>query len=284
MNSLLQRIKAFVFGKESGYAFATITLIIAVIPEGFFKCLKQIKCLSFCKEWSDIALIIIGRVILCCGIFLVVKILFNIWYKNRTEVEIKGLNYKIVVEYGDITSITEGKRVIHFDECFTTIVGKAPGDIKSDSVCGQYLLKNPDINVPALIEQAGITPLKGKSKYNNNTKYESGILVPNGDDLLMAFAKLDKNGRADMTYEEYLKTLDKLWGEIDRYHGTEDVYVPILGSLITHFDKDLTQQQLLDIMISSYRLHDRKLKIPNRLHIVCKEREGFSLNNAFGVE
>lgn len=47
---------------------------------------------------------------------------------------------------------------------------------------------------------------------------------------------------------------------------------------------DLTQQELLDIMIASYRLHPKKLKKPNTLHIVCKERDGFSLNAIFGVD
>lgn len=98
------------------------------------------------------------------------------------------------------------------------------------------------------------------------------------------FAKLDEGGRGFHIYESYLKCLDKLWEQIDLYHGTKDVYIPIFGSRITRFDKELTQQELLDIMIASYRLHPKKLRTPNLLHIVCKEREGFSLNNIFGVD
>ena len=99
----------------------------------------------------------------------------------------------------------------------------------------------------------------------------------------MAFAKLDRYGLGQMTYEQYIECLNNLWVQIDRYHGTDDVYIPVLGSHITRFDRELTQQELLDIMISSYRLSTRKLKLPNRLFIVCKAREGFSLNDIFGV-
>lgn len=100
----------------------------------------------------------------------------------------------------------------------------------------------------------------------------------------MAFAKLDENGLGRMTYEQYLDCLDLLWQQIDKYHGTEDVYVPILGSKITRFDKELTQQELLDVMIASYRLSPFKMKVPYSLHIVCMKRDGFSLNNVFGVD
>ena len=43
-------------------------------------------------------------------------------------------------------------------------------------------------------------------------------------------------------------------------------------------NESLTQQKLLDIIIKSYSLSQHKLKLPCKLHIICKEREGFSLN------
>ena len=58
---------------------------------------------------------------------------------------------------------------------------------------------------------------------------------------------------------------DNLWQQIDLYHGTEDVYIPRLESKIVRFDKELTQQQLLDIIIASYRLSSNKMK----LHASC---------------
>ena len=134
-----------------------------------------------------------------------------------------------------------------------------------------------------LIKSAGIQP-SGESRYNNTLSYTPGTLIPKDDYLLMAFAKLDERGLGRMAYDEYLKCLDKLWEQIDLYHGTDDVYLPILGSRITRFDKDLTQQELLDVMIASYRLSPNKMTKPSVLHIVCRRRDDFSINDVFGVD
>lgn len=132
----------------------------------------------------------------------------------------------------------------------------------------------------ALIEKAQLKPAKGKSRYQNKERYESGRLVPKGDDLLMAFAKLDKDGRGwFFSREEFLECLSILWNEIDKYYGQKDVCIPILGSGITRFeDKLLTQQELLDIIVLSYKLSSHKIKPPYQLHIVCKKGDDFSLN------
>ena len=204
--------------------------------------------------------------------------------KKRRKVTISGNNHSIQIEYGDLFAFNGGKIIIDFDECYTTKVGSAPGDIKPESVCGQYLSKHPINNMEALINAAGVKPAKGKSEYNGQTRYTPGTIVPNEDFLLMAFAKLDKDGLGKLTYDEYIECLDTLWQQIDKYHGTSDVYMPILGSKITRFDKELTQQELLDIIISSYRLSPKKLRKPYKLHIACREREGFSLNDVFGGE
>ena len=183
----------------------------------------------------------------------------------------------------DDGNINDGVKVINFDECFTTTVGNRPEDIKPASVCGQYLQKYPISDMQNLISDAGITPV-GKSLFAQKDKYAHGTIIRRGDFLLMAFAKLDRDGRGILTYDKYLDCLEKVWEQIDLHHGTDDVYLPILGSRITRFEREFSQQELLDIMISSYRLSDRKIKKPNVLHIICKEREGFSLNNIFGVD
>ena len=86
------------------------------------------------------------------------------------------------------------KKVIVFDECFTTSVGDFPADIKPTSICGQYLQKNPIQDMQSLINSVQLKPTNTKSKYQNKARYDSGKLVPNGDYLLLAFAKLDEDG------------------------------------------------------------------------------------------
>ena len=264
-------------GKGSTCAYAIMSGILAFVPEevfiyGFIPC-----------GWSDTAIVIVNRVLLFILIFTFSNIIYYCCRKNRMSVTLSDRTTIIKVGYGDICAITKGIKVINFDECYTTIVGIRPEEIKPDSVCGQYLKNFPIADMQSLLDQAGIKP-KGKSKFGDKDSYEPGVLLPRNDFYLMSFAKLDKDGRGFHTYESYLRCLDNLWEQIDLYHGTEDVYIPILGSRITRFEKDLTQQELLDIMIASYRLHPRKLRKPNTLHIICKEREGFSLNDIFGVD
>ena len=98
--------------------------------------------------------------------------------------------------------------------------------------------------------------------------------------MFMAFGKLNKDGRTEMTREEYLESLKTLWKELDKYYTHEDVAIPVLGAGVTRFKSEmLSQQQLVDIIVSSYRLNTYKIKKPNALHIVCKKVEDFSLDN-----
>ena len=66
---------------------------------------------------------------------------------------------------------------------------------------------------------------------------------------------------------------------IDKYYACKSVAIPILGSGITRYrDESLTQQQLLDIIIVSYKMSPHKIKRPAELHIICRECDDFSLN------
>jgi len=260
-------------------AYAIISGVFTLFPEDFFK-LGIIDC-----DWSDIAVVLTNRILVCLVIFFFGNISYYCWRKHRKKVSITDNDCTIEIIYGNLIKIKEGKKVIHFDECFTTTVGEKPEDVKPGSVCGQYLGQHPitETEMSNLINSVGIKPI-GTSLYNKKEKYAHGVLLPKEDFLLMAYAKLDKNGLGIDSYEKYMECLDKLWEQIDLYHGTDDVYLPIFGSKITRFEKDLSQQQLLDIMIASYRLSPKKMKHPYKLHIVCKEQEGFSLNNIFGVD
>lgn len=274
----MSKVWKFLFGKGSAFAYAVITAIFTIVPENVFNCVK------ICKDWSETKSILINRLIVCAIVFALANFIYWCYRVLRNKVIVKGSNFTIQIEYANLMKISSGKVIINFDECFTTKVGDKPGDIKSESLCGQYLRKYKNLDIQDIIKKAGIKPAKGKSKYKDQTRYAPGTVIQNGDYLLMAFAKLDENGRGHLTYDEYLDCLDKLWEQIDIYRGTDDVYVPILGSRITNFDKEITQQELLDIMINSYSLSPKKVRDPNKLHIVCKKREGFSINDAFGIE
>ncbi len=226
---------------------------------------------------SEDAHLVLNRVV--C--FLAVFSLAFLYYSLRRSVSIKGHNYTIQVQYKDLFRMRKCKKVIPFDECFTTHVGSAPEDINPDSICGQYLNRNPMSHnyMVSLLEAARLEPMAGLSDYQGKRKYPSGKLVPNSDYLLMSFAKLNSDGLGEMTRKEFLECLSVLWDEINKYYGQVDVCIPILGSGVTRMEGNtLTQQELLDIIIESYKLSTCKIKTPCKLHIVCRERDDFSLN------
>ncbi|MGG7060094.1 macro domain-containing protein [Clostridium nigeriense] len=263
--------------KSSTWAGTITTVLFTIVPE---ICFGKIKLLS---NVSDEGNIILTRII-TFFIILILSIIGNSLYLLfRRKIIIKGNSYIIQIEYGDLLDMCDCKKVINFDECFTTSVGEAPSEIKPSSLCGQYLKRNPIKDMQILIDKANLKPDESKSKYKNKIRYESGKLVPNNDDLLMAFAKLDEDGLGRFfSRDEFLDCLCVLWKEIDKYYAQKDVYIPILGSGITRMDGEsgssLTQQELLDIIIYSYKLSPYKIKHPYKLHIVCQKREDFSLN------
>ena len=100
----------------------------------------------------------------------------------------------------------------------------------------------------------------------------------------MAFAKLDERGKGRFfSRDEYLACLDLLWKELENNYSEKDICVPILGAGTTSFDggagASISQQDLLDMMIWSYKLSSHKIKAPHKLRIVCRKSSDFSINN-----
>ena len=274
----MSKIKKIFTNTGSTSAYALMSAILALVPEelftnGIFQC-----------DWPLMIIVIVNRIWVGIVIFVLANIIYYFYEKYRKSVSISGKNVSISIEYGDLFAVQNGKIVINFDECFTTKVGDDPADIKPTSVCGQYLEAYPISDMQELIVNANIKPAKGKSEYMNQIRYKPGTIVPRDRFFIMAFAKLDKKGRGYLSYKEYLECLNTLWEQIDLYHGTDDVYIPILGSNITYFDRQLTQQELLDIMVGSYILSPKRMKIPYKLHIVCRRREGFTLDEVKGID
>lgn len=254
------------------WSFAAVSTIFTFVPEKIFG-----LWLIFPK-YSEECNILTMRILVFGIVVLIMAVGLGIYRKYRDSVTIKGHNYSIKVTYDDLFNLNDCKKVIPFDECFTTTVGNRPSDINPNSICGQYLNRY-QVAIDSLISASGLKPSLKKSDFDKKIRYESGKLIPCDDFLLLSFAKLDKDGLGRMTRDEYLNCLSVLWKEIDKHYGQCDVAIPILGSGVTRMDDtSLTQQQLLDMMIVSYQLSPHKIKNPNKLHIVCKKADDFSLN------
>lgn len=263
------------FKKYNTWALNITLAIFTFTPEKIFSNYKLLS--KVFSNTSDEVNTLFNRIL----IFIVLFFLNAIYLRClRKKICIKGKNYSIQIEYGNLLEMRNCKKVITFDECFTTSIGDLPSQIKADSICGQYLQKNPIQDMQTLIDNAQLEPAETKSKYQNKERYDSGKLVPNNDYLLMSFAKLDEDGKGQFfSYDEFIECLSTLWKEIDKYYAQKDVCIPILGSGITRINgTSLTKQELLDIIIVSYKLSNYKIKPPYKLHIVCKKSDDFSLN------
>ena len=271
-------------------AMAVFSVLMVFLPEGIFS-----NELFISKEFMENSRILRSFDVGSLNIVVMRVVVFGILFVASVaavelyskillrKVKIEGNNYFIVIEYGDLLNKKNCQRIINFDECYTTNIGTKPEDIKKDSVCGQYLIQNPDLEIHELIEESGIRPCRRKSEYKNSTCYEPGTIVANGDDLLMAFTRLEENGKSKkFTVKEYLECLNRMWEQIDNNYCNKDVYLPVLGSGIARFEngtsQSISKQELVDLMISSYRLSPYKLKNKNSLHIVCKRSDDFSMD------
>lgn len=266
------------------WALGAVSFVYTILPESFFEIIQW----KFLEEIDCCTKIGLNRICNRVGVFIIIWIFsivgYGLFLKYRKSVTIKGKDYIIKVEYGDLLKARNCKKVISFDECFTSNVGQSPGDIKPASICGQYLKANPTINLKQLITATGLHSERSKSKYGNRTRYKHGSIVPNGDDLLMAFVPLDESGRGIFrSVMDYRNSLLNMWDEIDKHYGQCDVCIPILGSGITRIGNgstaQLLQQELLDMIIWSYKMNPHKLKKPYKLRIICKSADEFSLNN-----
>lgn len=260
------------------FVLGLYSLILSIVPENVFG-RTFFSCITVDPEY----IIIVNRMILLFGLVISVLIIgFFIrclYLRWRNHIYIEGRTYSIEVKFGDLFKQTNCKRVITFDECFTTEIGEYNWQIKSGTICGQYLSTHSDLNIKALIRNSKIQPSITKSKYKGKVRYDSGKIVPNGDDLLMAFAKLTEEGIGFFSYEEYLACLSVMWNEIYKYSSNDDVCIPIVGAGRTTIDGiSVTKQDLLDLIIESYKLCKNKIKLPNKLIIVCSDKDGISLN------
>lgn len=277
-----------IFIRSATWALATVSSLFAFVPENVFSSYpwnisSGLANLESIKEHAVYVTILINRITFFIAIWLIILIGYYLFLRFRWYITIKGKNYEIRIEYGDIMKTKNSKRVINFDECYTTTVGLRPEDINENSLCGRYLKANKNLNMHQLIETAGVKPVEEKSAFQQKTKYKLGTIVVNGNDLLLAFAPLDTEGRGRFdSLKEYIECLSTMWDEIDKYYGQHDVCIPILGSGVTRFKtsgSSPTQQELLDMIIWSYKLSPYKIKPPFKLRIMCQKRDGFSLGH-----
>lgn len=222
------------------------------------------------------------------SVFLVVLVLVYIsswiYAKNKTNIKLNIDGSDVNVLSGDLFK-QEGLKVIPFNEYFDTKVDDVI--IGEKSLNGQYIknyCEDIDFLDNAIKEDHHLKKYINKSNVKRNgktIKYELGTSILINEYVLVAFSKFDKDNKAYLTIHDYVQFLVFFWNEINRIYAQRPVSVPIFGSGITRFKggfEDIDDNELLNIMIWTFKISKIKFKYPARLSIIIDDKKINKIN------
>ncbi|EFT2781109.1 hypothetical protein HVL59_004512 [Escherichia coli] len=202
---------------------------------------------------------------------------FGIWLKsnNLTEVNLDVEGSVVTVKAGDLF-LQDGFKVIAFNEYFDTQVDD--NIISHKSLNGLYIdnhLSGPISDLDQRVsnykfDEDEILEVNQERKVGKKQKYSLGTIFVNEDYLLTAFSKFDDKNRAFLTMPDYLGFLINFWDKVNRIYAQKSVSVPIFGSGITRIKehKNISDEDLLKIMLWTFRISEMRFKFPAKLTIV----------------
>ncbi|MBD7911974.1 macro domain-containing protein [Clostridium cibarium] len=217
-------------------------------------------------------------------VFIIVYFYFWIYENFRDNIKININNSQLQIKVGDIFS-QEGLKVIGVNEYFDNIVDNAI--ISKNSLHGRYIMNNYEntVNLDKEIEMDSHL-MELKSGYNNERKigkkqkYKLGSIFVDGEYLLTSFAKFDDKNRAYLYMNDYINFLLNFWNEIDIIYSGRSVTIPLFGSGITRFKEydHITDQELLELLIWSFKLSRIKFKYPASATIIIHKDKADKIN------
>lgn len=234
-------------------------LLFNIIPDEYNNCLKYFGYAAF--------------------VILILIYLF-IWYRanNLTNINIDVDGSTVNIKCGDLFS-EKGLKTIPFNEFFDTIVddkiisnkslnGIFINSIFNDNV-GQldtFIVENSDSS--DIIENEFERKRGGKK-----VKFKLSTIFLYEDYIITAFSKFDEHNRATLTMPEYIEFLINFWDRVNRIYAQKNVSVPIFGSGITRLKehKNIGDEDLLKIMLWTFKLSEMKFKYPAKLSIIIHE-------------
>lgn len=200
-----------------------------------------------------------------------------LWIKanNTKDIKLDIEGSQVIIKTGDIFE-ENGLKVIAFNEYFDTQVDDKI--IANKSLNGIFIKKYFEDSLHLLDNYINEYRFEEESKLEDNTnrqegkikKFKIGTVCLYKDFIFTAFTKFDDKNQAILTMPEYLKFLIKFWDEMNRVYAQRDVVVPIFGSGITRIKehKNISDEELLKIMLWTFRISEMKFKHPAKLTIV----------------
>jgi hypothetical protein len=129
--------------------------------------------------------------------------------------------------------------------------------------------------IESAIENVNKTPIDSVGDRLNGKKkrYELGSVCQFEDYLMVAFSKFDKDNRAYLKMRDYIESLINFWNEVDIIYAGRSVSIPLFGSGITRFHdySSISEQELLELLIWSFKISRVKFTYPSKVSVVIHE-------------
>jgi hypothetical protein len=189
------------------------------------------------------------------------------------DLDIEGS--KVTVKAGDIF-VEPGLKVIAFNEYFDTVVDDKLISAQSLNgiFIGRYLpgtLAQLDLHLDTYsFEDDELAEVNEGRRIGKKQKYRIGTLCVYDEFVLAAFSKFDDQNKAVLTMPEYLGFLIEFWDKINKVYAQQSISTPIFGSGITRIKehKNISDEDLLKIMLWTFRISEMRFKYPAKLTIV----------------
>lgn len=218
---------------------------------------------------------------LTLGVIFVLVVIFHAYswkLANRlSRIKLMVNNSNLVIEFGDLFEESD-KKIIPFNEYFDTTFDH--NIISENTLHGKYLktldsTETLDEEIEK-IDQDKLVEVNTERKYGKKNRYKLGTILERRKYLLLAFSYFDKSNRAHLMMNNYVECLLNMWLEIDKIYNGETVCIPLLGSGITRMidNKEIIDQELLEIMIWTYRISKVKFTYPSKVKfIIYKDKK-----------
>ncbi len=192
---------------------------------------------------------------------------------NSININIEGSD--VTIKVGDIFQ-QPGLKAIAFNEYFDTQVDNTL--IGQKSLNGVFITKELKEPISELnrhienyaFEENEFLEINNSRKQGKQKKYQIGTICVYKDYLLTAFSKFDQNNKAQLTMPEYLEFMINFWDKVNKVYAQKSVSTTIFGSGITRIKghKNIADEDLLKIMLWTFRISEMRFKYPAKLTIV----------------
>lgn len=246
-------------------------LLFNIVPEKYEEYLKYIGYLSF----------------------LVLLIIYLIIWSKANELtdidfDIDGSNVNI--KCGDLFA-ENGLKTIAFNDYFDTVVDDKI--ISNKSLNGIFINKyfngQTEVLDNFIVEKSDeldiINNQVDRRLGGKNVQFRLSTIFVYDDFILTAFSKFDEHNKATLTMPEYIEFLINFWDRVNRVYAQKTVSVPIFGSGITRIKehKNISDEDLLKIMLWTFKLSEMKFKHPAKLTIII-HKDKISQINLFNIK